>query len=298
MTTNESHTPAISILTTCYNREKYLGECIQSVLDGHFQDFELIIVDDGSTDRSVEIAKEFEARDARIRVYQNEKNLGDYPNRNKAASYARGKYIKYLDADDMHGRFMVDIMVDAMETFPEAALGLFDYGEHKPLFPKLLLPHEAYEAHYTQKHRVFARSPLNAIIKREAFNAIQGFSGKRMVGDFEMWHTLAAQHPIVVMSAGPALYREHEEQEMSLHRADPMWAFKYINLSLDMLSEDKCPMDDESRQMIVNDVKRKQARTVLYSFKRNGIKDTLRLKKASALTWRMILQNAFLPKYH
>lgn len=298
MMPNDSHTPAISILTTCYNREKYLGECIQSVLDGHFQDFELIIVDDGSTDRSVEIAKEFAARDPRIRVFQNEKNLGDYPNRNNAASYARGKFIKYLDADDMHGRFMVDIMVDAMETHPEAALGLFDYGKHKPLFPKLLLPHEAFEAHYTKKQEVFARSPLNAIIKREVFNALGGFSGKRMVGDFEMWHNIAAQYPIVVMSAGPGLYREHEEQEMSLHRADPLWALKYINLSLDFLSDDDCPMDDTSRQLVLSDVKRKQARTILYSLKRNGIKDTIRLKKASALTWKIILRNAFLPKYH
>ena len=68
--------PIISILTTCYNREKYLAECIQSVLDGHFQDFELIIVDDQSTDRSLEIANEFAAKDPRIRVYRNEQNLG------------------------------------------------------------------------------------------------------------------------------------------------------------------------------------------------------------------------------
>ena len=94
------------------------------MLDGHFQDFELIIVDDQSTDCSLEIAHEFASKDPRIRVYRNEENLGDYPNRNKAASYARGKYIKYLDADDMHGRFMVDIMVDAMESFPEAGYGL------------------------------------------------------------------------------------------------------------------------------------------------------------------------------
>ena len=51
--------PQISVLTTCYNREKYLAECIQSVLNSHFEDFELIIVDDGSTDRSLEIARKF-----------------------------------------------------------------------------------------------------------------------------------------------------------------------------------------------------------------------------------------------
>jgi len=131
----EMKAPTISILTTVYNREKYLAECIESVQNGHFQDYEHIIVDDGSTDGSVALAQSYAAKDARIRVYQNETNLGDYPNRNQAASYATAKYIKYLDADDMHGRFMVDIMVDAMETFPEAGFGLFDYGPNKPIFP-------------------------------------------------------------------------------------------------------------------------------------------------------------------
>ena len=80
MTSTKSTT--ISILTTVYNREKYLAECIESVQNGHFQDYEHIIVDDGSTDGSVALAQDYAAKDARIRVYQNETNLGDYPNRN------------------------------------------------------------------------------------------------------------------------------------------------------------------------------------------------------------------------
>jgi len=91
----------VSILTTVYNREKHLAACINSVLACSYQDWELIIVDDVSTDASVAIAKSYEQKDARIKVYVNDKNLGDYPNRNKAASYAKGKYIKYLDADDI-----------------------------------------------------------------------------------------------------------------------------------------------------------------------------------------------------
>jgi len=178
-------TPTISILTTVYNREKYLAECIESVQNGHYQDYEHIIVDDGSTDGSVALAQEYAAKDARIRVYQNETNLGDYPNRNQAASYATGKYIKYLDADDMHGRFMVDIMVDAMETFPEAGFGLFDYGPNKPLFPIVLQPAETYAAHYSGKHPIFGRSPINAIMKRDVFKEVGGFSGKQHVGDFQ-----------------------------------------------------------------------------------------------------------------
>ena len=81
--------PKISILTTVYNRDKYLAACIDSVLASSYQDWELIIVDDVSTDTSVAIAQRYEQKDARIKVYVNQTNLGDYPNRNKAASYAK-----------------------------------------------------------------------------------------------------------------------------------------------------------------------------------------------------------------
>lgn len=93
--------PIVSILTTVYNREKYIADCIESVLSSKFQDWELIIVDDQSKDKSVAIAEEYAATDARIQIYVNEHNLGDYPNRNQAVTYANGKYIKFLDADDL-----------------------------------------------------------------------------------------------------------------------------------------------------------------------------------------------------
>ncbi|HEV2714429.1 MAG TPA: glycosyltransferase family A protein, partial [Terriglobales bacterium] len=93
-------TPLVSVLMTAYNREKYIAEAIESVLASNFKDFELIIVDDCSKDRTAEIARRYTS-DSRVQVHVNEKNLGDYPNRNRAASLARGKYLKYLDSDDV-----------------------------------------------------------------------------------------------------------------------------------------------------------------------------------------------------
>ena len=286
--------PTISILTTVYNRDKYLAECIESVQKGRFQDYEHIIVDDGSSDNSVAIAQAYAAEDPRIRVYQNETNLGDYPNRNKAASYATGKYIKYLDADDMHGRFMVDMMIDAMEKYPEAGFALFDYGPNKPLFPVLLQPAEAYEAHYNGTHLMFNRAPLSAIIKREVFEAVGGFTGKQHVGDFELWHILASKTPLVILSAGPGLWREHDDQQSSDNRTDPLVPFKYLQMSLDFLSEGGgSPLDDKRRVPLLQEAKRKLARTVLYGFKRHSFKDALKLKKASNSPWTSILKDAF-----
>src|SRR5690606_9160947 len=92
--------PLISVLMTAYNREKFIADSIKSVLASDFTNFELIIVDDASTDQTVCIAQKFASEDERVRVIINEKNLGDYSNRNHAAKFARGSYIKYLDSDD------------------------------------------------------------------------------------------------------------------------------------------------------------------------------------------------------
>jgi len=70
-------TPSVSILTTVYNRDKYLAACIDSVLASSYHNWELIIVDDLSSDASVAIARAYEQKDARIKVYVNEINLGD-----------------------------------------------------------------------------------------------------------------------------------------------------------------------------------------------------------------------------
>ncbi len=91
--------PLVSVLMTSYNREKYIAEAIRSVLASTYTHFELIIVDDHSKDSTVMIARSFADIDNRVRVHVNEKNLGDYPSRKEAASYATGKYLKYVDSD-------------------------------------------------------------------------------------------------------------------------------------------------------------------------------------------------------
>jgi len=288
-----SESPTVSILTTCYNREAYLADCIESVLDGHYQDFELIIVDDQSKDGSLEIARRYAARDGRVKVHLNEVNLGDYPNRNKAASLARGKYIKFLDADDMHGKWAMDIMVDAMERFPDAGFALFDHGPNRPLFPKLLSPEETFEAFYSGRHDFFHRSPLTAIMRRDAFESLNGFTGARYVGDFEMWHRLAARFPMVMMSAWPVYWRRHEQQESKHNRQDPVIPLTYLQLSETMLSAEECPLDPERKAHHLQRARRKTARSILYGFKRHGIAGALSMKRHAGRSWKQILQDAF-----
>src|SRR5665647_2829415 len=91
----------VSVLMTAYNREKYNEEAIESVLTSSYNNWELIIVDDCSKDSTVDIAEKYARLDKRVHVYKNERNLGQFGNRNKAASYAKGVYLKYVDSDDI-----------------------------------------------------------------------------------------------------------------------------------------------------------------------------------------------------
>lgn len=100
---NIPHLPAISVIIPTYNSARYIGSCIQSVLGQTFGAFEIIVVDDGSTDDTVRIVAEMAQRDGRIRLTRHMKNSGaaSAP-RNTGLRMSRGKYIGFLDSDDMY----------------------------------------------------------------------------------------------------------------------------------------------------------------------------------------------------
>lgn len=266
---------------TTYNREKYLDSAIKSVLASTYQNFELIIVDDGSSDRTVEIAQQYKKEDQRIKVYINENNLGDYPNRNKAASYAKGKYLKYVDADDCIYPYGLEQLVFYMEKFPEAGYGLCSLEQDRErIFPFQLTPAQAYERHYFET-LLFHKAPLSSIIRKTAFDTIGGFTGKRMLGDFEMWHLLSQKYPVVLMHHGIVWYREHEEQEMADHRSDPMQPFRYLLLSEELLAGDDCPLDGQDRYKALYTAQKKIARNLFFVLRKHGLPEAIRLFRAS-----------------
>ncbi|RKY31599.1 MAG: hypothetical protein DRP67_02325 [Candidatus Omnitrophota bacterium] len=91
--------PKVSVIMAVYNGEKYLKECIDSILNQTFSDFEFIIINDGSTDKTEEILQDF--KDERIRIVNNKENLGLTKSLNIGLSISKGKYIARIDVDDI-----------------------------------------------------------------------------------------------------------------------------------------------------------------------------------------------------
>ena len=112
--------PMITVLMSVYNGEKYLKEAIDSILTQTFEDFEFLIINDGSTDSSVEIIEAYD--DPRIRLVNNEKNLKLIASLNKGISLARGKYIARMDSDDVSMPERFEKEVKFLEGNPDYGL--------------------------------------------------------------------------------------------------------------------------------------------------------------------------------
>ena len=282
--------PTVSVLITVYNRESYLRDAIESVLDSTWTDYELLIVDDASTDKSLDIAKSYAERDSRIKVLKNTENLGDYRNRNKAATVAVGKYLKYLDADDVLYRNSLSVMVEAMNCFPEAALALSinEIDPEQP-FPIQISSRKAFVAHFLGKS-VFGAGPSASIIRRDCFEAVRGFSGRQFIGDTELWLKIAARWPIVALQPSLVWWRRHEGQQMNEENRRPEVLDQRFQFNQSVLNESELLTSDEkSKGMRV--MRQHHARRILsYALKMKQPKVAWQLYRASGLSMHELLK--------
>jgi glycosyltransferase involved in cell wall biosynthesis len=137
--------PLISVIMPACNAERTIAEAIDSILTQDFRDFELIIVDDGSSDSTAEIIDRYAKSDTRIVKLVNTNNQGIARSRNLALAAARGKYIACLDSDDVAESRRLGIQLDFMQTRPDCVLTGSDLtiiNEHSAIIGQRTYPHE------------------------------------------------------------------------------------------------------------------------------------------------------------
>ncbi len=120
-THDQQQQPLVSVIMALFNHEKYVAAAIESALAQTYQHFELIIIDDGSTDMSATIAQQYAKNDKRI-IYYHQKNQGEYAARNRGLEIAQGEYIAWLDADDIIYPKKLQIQVDFLEKNKSVAI--------------------------------------------------------------------------------------------------------------------------------------------------------------------------------
>ncbi len=191
-----------SVIIPLYNKRKYIYKAVQSVLSQSLTDFELIIVDDGSTDKSLDIVRSF--KDPRINILV-QNNQGVSSARNNGVKKAKYDYIAFLDADDWWDNYFLEKMLSLINGYPEAAL----YGSSFKIVkngqehvPNIGLP-KGFKKGYIDYIKTYGQTfvtPFNCsfvIVRKETFLAVDGFKPSLKFGeDFDLWLRIALQYKV------------------------------------------------------------------------------------------------------
>jgi glycosyltransferase involved in cell wall biosynthesis len=251
------------------------------------RDFEVIVVDDRSSDGSAEIAQEFAQRDRRLRFYQNTVNLGDYPNRMKAASLASGHFLKYVDSDDVIYPHALGVMLDAMTANPDADLGLsYSLPETEQPYPWKLSSHDAWAREFLG-NGCMGVGPTGAIIKRGAFERVTGFRDWGVLSDTDLWYRLSSQSPLILLPPGLVWWRRHDNQEFTNDGARLVYLERGFDLTMQTLSSNESPLSRHETARAIERARQHHARRILsLAVRAREPRDALRIFRNSGLSAR------------
>lgn len=231
----------VTVVMTAYNREAYIGAAIESVLAQDYTNFTLLVVDDASTDSTVVVARRYAERDARVRVVVNERNRGDYPNRNHAASLVETPYFKFHDSDDVMYPHCLSTMMRLLESEPLAGMGLsLSRAWPGGPVPMLQSPRQCYQREYLG-FRMFTGGPACALFRTAVFHQLGGFPEAGPHSDHLFWLDACAQISVLLLPADLFWYRIHGGQELSSPGAARSYA-QVPGAVWQALASDACPL--------------------------------------------------------
>lgn len=205
--------PKISVLMSVYNGSDYLKESIESILNQTFSDFEFIIINDFSTDNTGEILTEYAERDCRIKLFNNEENIGLTKSLNKGLKLAGGKYIARQDADDISLPQRFEKQVAVLDKHPEAVLvscdievinseGTFVKKEKRSCDPQWVSWYLMFYNHIGGHSQVIFRS--------QTAKELGGYSeAHRYSQDYEFWCRLVKAGDIIILPETLHQLRRH-----------------------------------------------------------------------------------------
>lgn len=202
--------PKITVYTPTYNCAKYLEKAIESVLCQTYQDFELIIVDDASTDNTAQILQKYR-NNSRIRITRNKKNLGFVRSAIKAINLAKGKYIVRLDADDYLDENALMVLASILDHHPEIGL----------VYPDFFHINEQGEIiDYFRKKKIGTEIKLldlppnsgGTMMRKSCYKAIGGYRDDiRMQDKYDLWIKFIAKFKPYNINLPLYYYRWHGE---------------------------------------------------------------------------------------
>lgn len=252
----------LSIITPVYNSEPYLDYCVNSILNQTFHDFELILVDDGSSDRSGFLCDEYALKDSRIKVIH-QTNQGQAAARNVALDIAQGEYIGFVDSDDyIHPQMMDILLTNAKQHAASISVACSKTVSVRSLYP----PVDYVDTKSYIGSDFFRRSLLNdtgtkpwilcnKIFHRDCFQSLRLPAGRIYEDNSVVYKLLYEAHKVV--DCDVVLYYYFQTQESTMRKA-----FSVKNLDWLKVLEEMIPYFEEKQDAILVD---KLNRSYLFS---------------------------------
>lgn len=236
-----------------YNRLPMVQEAVESVLAQDFEDFELIVVDDGSTDGTAEVIRKYGRR---VRLIEHAHNRGVSAARNTGILHSRGKYIAFLDSDDLWVKGKLRIQVNFLDENPQYLLCYTDeiwIREGKRVNP--MKRHSKYSGWIFEKCLPLCIiSPSSAMMRRVLFQKVGLFDEALPVcEDYDFWLRVSVRFPIFFINKKLIIKRGGHPDQLS-HRSWGNDRYRIIALEK-LLSE--YPLKEQEREMVLSEMKKK-----------------------------------------
>ncbi len=204
----------VSIITPCYNSENYINDCLLSVVNQTYQNWEMLIVDDKSTDKSTDLISRHSKKDKRIILFLLEKNIGSAEARNYAIKKAKGRYIAFLDSDDMWLPNKLELQINFMKknnySFVFSSYSVISSSKTKK--HTINVPEKiSYESYL--KNTIIGC--LTVVLDKEKIDEIQ-MPNLRSSHDMALWlNILKKEKYAYALQQELAIYREHKSSNTS-----------------------------------------------------------------------------------
>lgn len=209
--------PKVSVLMPVYNGDNYLEETLKSVLAQSFTDFEFVVIDDGSKDNTWKILSEYANKDRRIKLFQNQVNIGLIKSLNKGLKLAKGEYIARQDADDISFAKRFERQVEVLDEQKNVALVSCDIEIIDSKKNTLGYIQRSCQPTLVTWHLIFYNKIAGhsqVMFRRQQVLNLGGYSGVNQYSeDYELWSRLAAVGEVMIL---PEILLQQRFHDMSL----------------------------------------------------------------------------------
>jgi len=259
-----------TVATVTYNSGKWIRQAIESILSSSYGEFELIISDDCSTDDTWEIIQEY--KDHRIRPWRNEQNIGEYPNRNKVLYEARGRFILFIDGDDILYKDALARCASYLTAFPEAKAvwGVYPVYFDFVALPYLFTPLQLTRLNYLSTYPITVVGFAESFFSVEGLLQIGGFDERFAIGDTYIKRKFCCRFPVLLASAGFAYWRQYPEQASNRVRYFYKQLIETYQIDKDILWSKTIPLSGEELQKARTNFKIRTMKLVVLNTIRKG----------------------------